>query len=274
MLLFGVSVFQCAVVPEAVARGTDRPLRAVAKVAAIVLLVTAIGWLLLTAGDMGEGWTDVWNPSLVGSVVLDTDFGRVWLWRMAAVVLVVVLAFARNSSWLVVAVVAALVLGSLGLVGHALVRSGDLGWLTQASFVAHVLAAGFWLGALAALVASLGLSSDEAGIADKTIALQRFSRLGYSAVTIVLVTGAFNTWSVLGALPLDGSSPYQTLLLAKVALVMVMVALALANRFVLMPRLQLSKESLRTLRRSAAVELLAGLGAVGLVGMIGNLPPG
>jgi hypothetical protein len=99
-------------------------------------------------------------PSVVGSVILGTDFGKVWLWRLGAVVvLLAVLTFTRGDRWVVVAILATFALGSLGLVGHAVMRSGTFGWLTRLSFVAHVLAAGFWLGSLAPLIASLRLEA-------------------------------------------------------------------------------------------------------------------
>jgi len=273
MLLFGVSVFQASVAPAGVARALNRASQQTSKVAALVVLATAIGWLLLAAGEMGEGWADAWNPSVVGSVILGTDFGRVWLWRLGVVVLLAVLTFTRDDSWVVVAILAAIALGTLGLVGHAVMRSGAFGWLTRLSFVAHVLAAGFWLGSLAPLIASLRLEAGQTGLAIKLIALKRFSSLGEVAVVIVLATGVVNTWLVLGALPLNASSSYQALLLAKIALVAVMLALALVNRHVLMPRLHDSPDSLHKLRWSAAVEIIAGLAAVGLVSAIGILPP-
>ena len=261
MLLFGVSVFQWSVAPAGVARALDQSLRQASKVAAIVLLATAIAWLLLAAGEMGEGWADAWNPSVIGSVILYTDFGRVWLWHLGdVIVLLAVLTFTRDNSWLIVAILAAIVLGSLGLVGHALMRSGAFGWLNRLSFIAHVLAAGFWIGSLAPLIASLRLAADETGIAIKLILLRRFSRLGHAAVAIVLATGLVNTWLVLGILPLDVSSAYQALLLTKIALVTAMLALALVNQYALMPRLHESPDSLHKLRWSAAVELIAGLG--------------
>jgi putative copper resistance protein D len=68
-------------------------------------------------------------------------------------------------------------------------RSGALGWLNRLSFIAHVLAAGFWLGSLPPLIASFRLAADQTGLAIKLMALRRFSRLGHAAVVIVLATG-------------------------------------------------------------------------------------
>jgi hypothetical protein len=60
---------------------------------------------------------------------------------------------------------------------------------------------------------------------------------------------------------------------ARAGYVGLVLVLALLNRYVLMPRLQKSPNSLHKLRWSAAVELIAGLGGVGLVSAIGILPP-
>jgi putative copper resistance protein D len=273
MLLFGISIFQSTLAPAALAHVLDRPLRQLSKAEAIVVLATMVVWLLLASGEMGEGWTDVWNPSAVGSVLLDTDFGRVWQWRVGfAVVLLGVLVFGREDHWLAAALLAALTLGSLGLVGHAVMRAGVLGWLNRLSHVMHILAAGFWVGSLVPVIASLRLTNDQAASANALLALRRFSSLGQIPVAIVLVTGVVNSWLVLGVLP-NGSSPYQALLLAKITLVAVMVALALANRYVLLPRFDTAPYAVGLLRWSAVGEIIMGLGAVGLVSIFGILAP-
>jgi putative copper resistance protein D len=103
--------------------------------------------------------------------------------------------------------------------------------------------------------------------------LWRFSSLGHAAVAIVVATGVLNAWLVLDALPINVSSPYQALLLAKITLVAMMLALALVNRYMLLPRLHNSPYAVRQLRWSTIGETVIGLGAVGLVSAIGILPP-
>jgi putative copper resistance protein D len=273
MLLFGISIFQSTLAPAALAHALDRSLRQLSKAGAIVVFATMIVWLLLASGEMGEGWTDVWNPSAVGSVLLDTDFGRVWQWRVGfAVLLFGVLVFGRDDHWLTVALLAALTLGSLGFIGHAVMRVGVLGWLNRLSHVMHLLAAGFWLGSLVPLIASLRPTNDQSASASVLFALRRFSSLGQIAVAIVVATGVVNTWLVLDVLP-TGSSPYQALLLAKITLVATMVALALANRYVLLPRFYTAPYAPRLLWWSAIGETIMGLGAVGLVSILGILAP-
>lgn len=51
----------------------------------------------------------------------------------------------------------------------------------------------------------------------------------------VIVTGIVNSLIILGGWPLSLSSPYQRLLLIKTALVALMVMVALANRYAIVP---------------------------------------
>jgi len=173
------------------------------------------------------------------------------LWRLGfAVILLGVLAFGRHDRWPIVALLAWLLLGSLGLVGHAVMRAGALGWLNRLSHVIHLLAAGFWLGSLVPLIACLRSMTDPAISTNASVALRRFSGLGHVAVATVLATGVINTWLVLGRLPINFSSLYQAMLLAKTCLVAIMLGLALINRYVLVPCLQSVPYSLRLLRWS------------------------
>jgi len=111
-----------------------------------------------------------------------------------------VLAFGRHDRWPIVALLAWLLLGSLGLVGHAVMRAGALGWLNRLSHVIHLLAAGFWLGSLVPLIACLRSMTDPAISTNASVALRRFSGLGHVAVATVLATGVINTWLVLRAI--------------------------------------------------------------------------
>ena len=69
------------------------------------------------------------------------------------------------------------------------------------------------------------------------MALRRFSAVGHGAVAVVIVTGIVNTGLILGHWPSDWNSPYQALLMIKIALVIAMALLALLNRYAVVPRL-------------------------------------
>lgn len=65
--------------------------------------------------------------------------------------------------------------------------------------------------------------------------MMRFSRVGHYAVAGVLLTGTINSLLILGV-HIPWQAGYVQLLLFKCALVALMVAIALANRYFLVPR--------------------------------------
>jgi len=125
MQLFGANVFVWALVPAGLARELTGPMRRMTAAAIVVAAITAFAWLALESGQMGEGWGDVLNPAALGAVSFETAFGRVWLWRLAiALALVVALAMGGRERLAFLVPASALLLASLGLVGHATLQSG------------------------------------------------------------------------------------------------------------------------------------------------------
>ncbi|WP_312762226.1 CopD family protein, partial [Serratia sp. (in: enterobacteria)] len=112
---------------------------------------------------------------------------------------------------------------------------GALGALHRANHAVHLLAAGYWFGSLAPLLVCLRYLSPPQWRSDAITTLIRFSRWGHLAVAAVIVTGIVNSLIILGGWPLNFSSPYQRLLLIKTALVALMVMVALANRYAIVP---------------------------------------
>jgi copper resistance protein D len=68
VLLFGIGIVQEVVAPTALARAITRPLRRLVAVAIVVVFLTTLVWLLLAAGEMGDGWSDSWNPNTLADV--------------------------------------------------------------------------------------------------------------------------------------------------------------------------------------------------------------
>src|SRR5262245_52663808 len=87
LFLFGVSVFQWKLAPPALAPTLARLLRPLAGIAVLVILVTTVAWLLLTAGTLGEVWSDSFDPGTISAVLFSTAFGQVWQWRLGFAVL-------------------------------------------------------------------------------------------------------------------------------------------------------------------------------------------
>jgi copper resistance protein D len=272
--LFGLSVFMAMVAPSALARMIEPPLRRAAATAIILVALTTLVWLLLETGEVAGGWLDAMSPTTISVLLFETEFGRVWQWRLAfAAILLVALALRRHGDWRLTTFWSALALASLGFVGHGAIHEGALGWLNRASHALHLLAAGAWLGSLVPLLYCLPLLGHPSLGADAAIALRRFSALGSIAVATVLITGVANTRLILGGLPSTIASPYQALLIAKIGLVAAMIGLALVNRFVLTPKLGADPKASRWLRANTIAEAILGVGAIVLVSILGTLAP-
>ncbi|MFJ6696809.1 copper resistance CopC/CopD family protein [Streptomyces sp. NPDC091272] len=91
--------------------------------------------------------------------------------------------------------------------------------------VLHMLAVAAWLGGLAALLVALHRSP----ALDRT-AVRNFSRLAFGSVAVLVVTGVYQSWRQVGSWKALVDTTYGQLLLAKVALVAVMVTAAWFSR--------------------------------------------
>ncbi|WP_318216290.1 copper resistance CopC/CopD family protein [Streptomyces sp. SCL15-6] len=95
--------------------------------------------------------------------------------------------------------------------------------LAVTSSVLHLLAAAVWLGGLVALLTTLRGSPDASTVA-------RFSRVALACVTVLAITGVYQSWRGLGSWPALTGTTYGRLLLAKLAGVCVLLAVAAVSR--------------------------------------------
>ncbi|MCX5199983.1 copper resistance protein CopC [Streptomyces sp. NBC_00237] len=91
--------------------------------------------------------------------------------------------------------------------------------------VLHMLAVAAWLGGLAALLTALYRSPS----LERT-AVRNFSRLAFGSVAVLAATGLYQSWRQVGSWKALFDTTYGQLLLAKIALVVVMVAAAWFSR--------------------------------------------
>lgn len=272
--LCGVCVFQSLMAPADLRRHLDVSSRRLALPSAWLLLLSAICWLALMAGSMGDGWADAVDPAVILVVLRATAFGTVWIWQLLlAFLLVLVLSSRREGKWLWTTLLASLALGSLGLIGHATIGVGAVGIVNRTSQVLHLLASGFWIGSLIPLLFCLRAMLDSERAAAAQAALQRFSGLGHFAVAIVIATGLANGWLLLRDTGIDLTSLYQELLLAKVSIVGIMIVLAIVNRYVFMPAIPNGGPGLNQLRLGTIAEIMLSGGVIGLVSILGALSP-
>ncbi|MEU0474583.1 copper resistance CopC/CopD family protein [Streptomyces olivaceus] len=87
----------------------------------------------------------------------------------------------------------------------------------------HLLATAVWLGGLTALLLTLRSAGEAATAA-------RFSRVALASVTVLAVTGVYQSWRGLGSWQALTGTTYGRLLLAKVVLVAVLLAAAAVSR--------------------------------------------
>jgi putative copper resistance protein D len=274
MLAFGASAYLWVCAPEPLRKTLAPTVRRFVAAASVVALATALLWLALEAASMAEDWGAATDPSMLLVVLTDTAFGHAWLARLAlAAALVVAIALPQRVGWASIAVLAGLLLASLALVGHATMRTGLEGLLQRANHAVHLLAAGAWLGGLIPFAMCVAAYPRDSLRRDVVTAIVRFSFWGQFVVAALVLTGAANVMLISGHPPFPPTTPYRALLDAKLVLVAAMIALALANRFVVAPRLTPGSKALAILRTTSLIEAALGTIVVALVSVFALLDP-
>lgn len=274
MLAFGASAFLRFYAPAGLRRALTPPSRRLVTTAGLIALVSALVWLMaLTASTADEASAAI-DPQAIADVLMETAFGRafgVHLVLTAAFAAAVV--FGPRDNWTALAALAGLMLASLGLVGHAAMQTGALGLLHRANHALHLLAAGAWIGALIPFVLTLDASRTPALRPDAVTAMQRFSFTGHFVVAAIVATGFANIALTSGHAPLPPTTPYRALLIVKIGLVGVMIGLAIANRYVLVPRLRGGAHAARPLRALSLVNVGLGAAVVALTSVFALFDP-
>ncbi|HLW90338.1 MAG TPA: copper homeostasis membrane protein CopD [Roseiarcus sp.] len=268
----------------------DDRLRRLFILAAALSLVSAIAWLLIEAAMMGGAWDDAINRDVLATVLLQTEFGRLWSVRLALAVAVLIaaclLAGARSRAGgaAILAFLSALLVASLAGTGHALAAGGANRTIDIAAQAAHLVAASVWIGGLLPL--GLVLHEAKRGVDPIWLAaaqsiLPRFSQAALLAVLILVLTGLIASWPLVGSFAALIQTAYGNVLLAKLALFLAMIGLAAANRRWWSPRLRAAgtdassrRVSLHALARNVALEQVFAIGVLAAVSVLGTLPPG
>lgn len=233
MLIFGNALYCAWLAPSSLQRLLSRRFQSQQQFAALISAVAALLMFGVQSGLMGNGWGDVLRPS-VWHGVLGTQFGGVWLWQMVLAMLTAGVAWLapHKASRLLLLAMGQFVL--LAGVGHAAMNDGAAGALQRLNHALHLLCAAAWLGGLLPLLFCMQLAKGRWQTA-AIYTMMHFSRVGHYAVAGVLLTGILNTLFILG-FTLPWQTDYGQLLLFKCALVVMMVVIALANRYFLVPR--------------------------------------
>lgn len=281
---FGVSFFAlCA--PQA---RSALPLPGILSIAGVVgVLLSALGLAVTAAGMAGVPVAQV-DPASVMTVLTGMSLGNAIIARVLGLVLVVasaVLVRRRPSAALAIASAAgAVAIASLAWGGHGAMDEGTVGWLHLAADIAHLVAAGVWVGALVCLLLLVSrpiARLDTAHLRLTHRALDGFSLIGTVLVAVIVATGLVNAWLLVGppnvlTLP---STAYGQLLLIKLALFAAMLGFAALNRYRLTPTLAARiddgdhRGAVVALRVSLALETGCAVVVLGLVAWLGTLQP-
>jgi copper resistance protein D len=204
--------------------------------------------VLTTAGSMSEDPAGMLDPRLL-AMVWHGGEGRATVLRIGGLLFAVGVAAHGGCGRWPASAGAALGAVSFASVGHvhAAARAAP-----SVLLAVHVLAAAFWLGALAPL---LMLARRREPRALGAIA-ERFGRIALGVVGALLVAGAAALWLLLGSLSALWTSAYGRIACAKIALAACLLALAAWNKLALVPRTAAGDPlAVRRLRRSILAEM-------------------
>ena len=260
---------------------------------AVGLFVAAsIAQLILNAAAAHEVSLLGTVGSPLWSILKDTDWGRLWLWRIGLslaflAALAVLLAESRRGRpdeaterWAVGARLLALGFGAgilltLSLTSHGAATAGVRSAALFSDYL-HLFASAFWVGALFHLAPGvpLVLRSLPPGQRRAFLAglVPRFSTVAGLSVAVLIVTGIFGAWAqvtVVEAL----ATPYGITLVVKVMLVALLLVLGAVNLLWVRPGLAKGTERGRWLKRLVAGEAALGIVVLASVGVLTSLEP-
>jgi putative copper export protein len=281
LVLAGLVIYRLAIVPaakwsaELTMETTDRALR----FARAVLLLFAVATLTRAFAQADQ--LPVTIPSRVDALitlVMKTQWGHGWAIGAAgaiAAMLGLVVAPAAVSGWVV---------AGIGVVAMCLSESltGQTGSAPHvpaavAADVAHVLGAGGWLGGLLGVllcglpVAARARVRASDAIAATSSLVRAYHDSAMESLIIVVVAGVVSTWARLTDVASLWTSSYGRALLAKVALVIVLLILDFYIRRRVAP-LDWGDTTRRRFRRLATAELLVGAVVVAVAAVLLALP--
>lgn len=272
MLAFGWASYSAWLPPSTLRPLLIRRFRPLLRNVLMLNTLSATLMFVVLGGQMGEGWRDVFRPE-IWLAVATTRTGSILLWQVVLAWITIGLALMqprRVEGLLLIFVVIQLLL--LAGVGHAAMNDGVTGVVQRANHALHLLCAAGWVGGLLPLLYCIRLSAGD--LRQSAIyTMMRFSRYGHLAVAGVVLTGVVNSWLIQGQI-LAFDSLYGRMLLFKCALVMLMVAIALLNRYVLVPRMCTGKSPAQQLFiRMTQGEMVLGVLVLATVSLFATLEP-
>lgn len=228
--------------------------------AAAAALLSGCAWLVMQASVIGSADSLPQAVSVLWVVIRKTQFGHAVVLRLA--LLGLALPLLRRPRWYQAIALGLVVLSVTlqGRVGHAGAIGGTEGHALIASEALHLIAAGAWLGALPPLVLLIAALPPR----DAAMMCRRFSPIGLAAVLVLMGTALAQATALIGDGPALVGTTYGRIALLKLGLFLVLLVLALANRFVLATKLERDDAggARRAMLRSVIAETGLGIGVI------------
>ena len=247
----------------------DERIAAWCRLLVLAAIFSGVVWLLARTAVFENRPDAALEARAVWHVVLDTWPGLVWLARHG--LLIVLGAFmavgpdvTERRNWIAVRG-EGLLLASLALaLGSASSHAAALSPGTAqavASDVAHLLGTGLWLGGLLPLALLLWLASRDAGADARpyaVLAARRFSRVALIAMLVLVASGVLNALAQVESVAALMGTTHGRLLLAKLVVLVPILALAVVNRTRILPAVA-APRMMRRLAAFVAVEACLAL---------------
>jgi copper resistance protein D len=240
-------------------------------------LAIAAGAAALWAATAAMGGTGLPDAlPMVWMMIRSTDHGHASCVAMLAMAMVLVTR-ARAGSGKAGEAVALLALLVFAVTRAQMGHAGEEGWWTPVllSEVVHLLAIGLWTGAV--LVSGWFVLREGLAVPFPMAATSRYlalmSQAAMVAVAAIGVTGVYNAWHRVGTAEHLLHTGYGWILLAKVALVILAIALGGYNKFVGLPAAAASRAALGRVRTVLQAETFLLLGALLAAAILTSLQP-
>lgn len=264
MFMFGLSFSAAILAKDKFIPLIQVRLRPALAISTVTVFITTYLWMAVQSGIMGDGWEDAWSFE-IWKAVLGTSFGQVWQWQLVLAIIALAVLFihqryVRNFSLLIVASIMLILHASIG---HGAMFTGSEAIFYKLNQSIHLISAAYWFGGLWPFVACLQFLRNKDELADGMIkpiigTMKRFSLLGHIAVLLVTITGIISAVMLIPGWPaVPLSSEYQSMLWLKISLVLLMLGLAVINRYVLVPHIR-KKNNFQWLLVNSWFELLLG----------------
>lgn len=272
MSIFGASSYIALLKRAKLPVPPARPVRILFVTTATLALASGVIWFCLIAGQMSGRWANATDLPTLELAASSTRFGQIFAIRFVGLSLLWLLcAFTRVNSP-AGAILAGLLLASLGPVSHAAASNGDIALAGAANDALHLLTSGFWLGGLIALALLIPRHWTEP--TELLGPLRIFSEWGTVAVALLVTTGLINAVSIVPMSAMSLHTAYFSLLAVKVGLALAMIALASLNRWKFAPAIRNRRSgAVGSLAGGVGMEIAVGVSIVGIAGLLGLIAP-